>query len=77
MHTATGHFVEQVVDALAEREPHQVVGALTAQQLPLEQVPVAVEQVATWDGRAAAQVLAALVVVAGSGAEGGAESGPI
>ena len=44
-------------------------------QGPLEQVPVVVEQVATRDVRAAAQGLAALVVVAGAGREGGAESG--
>ena len=40
----------------------------------MEQVPVAVEQVATRHGRAAAQVLAALVVVAGAGADGGARN---
>ena len=41
-------------------------------QRPLEQVPVVVEQVATRDVCAAAQ---GLVVVAGAGREGGAESG--
>src|SRR4051812_16297637 len=44
-------------------------------QGPLEQVPVAVEKVATWDGRVAARGLTALVVVAGTGQEDGAESG--
>ena len=44
-------------------------------QGPFEQVSVAVDQVATRDGRAAAQGLAALVVVARAGREGGTESG--